>query len=228
MSRLGEQLVTAAATPGNEVLICALVESGADVNFVTDCGRTALRAAVDVVCHFNVKTLLELGADMEVGHGVGGTALHLGVRSGDLGVVKLLVEAGAAIDAETCESDTPLHWATWRSVEIVKYLLDQGANVEAENCEGMTPAYCAIVQRHHDVLEFLLRSGATPNARVTGCPLVFHAIRRDDIRAIDLLVAAGADIHVENEWEESALFVANEESTPETLAHLRAKYFPEV
>ena len=68
---------------------------GADINFKTKEGMTALLGAIEKGDHVLVKELLNLGADLSLGDNEGLTPIMKASLLGNINVVKVLVEAGA-------------------------------------------------------------------------------------------------------------------------------------
>ena len=68
---------------------------GADINFKTKEGMTALLGAIEKGNHVLVKELLNLGADLSLGDNEGLTPIMKASLLGNFNVVKVLVEAGA-------------------------------------------------------------------------------------------------------------------------------------
>ena len=68
---------------------------GADINFKTKKGMTALLGAIEKGDHVLVKELLNLGADLGLGDNEGLTPIMKASLIGNFNVVKVLVEAGA-------------------------------------------------------------------------------------------------------------------------------------
>ena len=68
---------------------------GADINFKTKEGMTALLGAIEKGDHVLVKELLNLGADLSLGDNEGLTPIMKASLLGNFNVVKVLVEAGA-------------------------------------------------------------------------------------------------------------------------------------
>jgi RNA polymerase sigma factor (sigma-70 family) len=81
-------------------------------------------------------------------------------------------------------------------IEIVSLLLERGADPNLPE-EGIAPhghaLYSAVYNGHHDIARLLLEHGAYPNPEVeSSADAVWIAIRRSDIRMLELLVSYGA------------------------------------
>ena len=99
-----------------------------------------------------------------------------------------------------------------RSAEVIEALLDAGADIHARDARGLTPCQYAVRYGRQDIVALLQRRGpcdATDDDRALGQAvngqnpgaamaippdLLCDAARRDDVRGIKALLAAGADI----------------------------------
>tara|TARA_B100000683_G_C12384200_1_gene512648 strand:- start:213 stop:815 length:603 start_codon:yes stop_codon:yes gene_type:complete len=84
------------------------VRLGADINFKTKEGMTALLGAVEKGDHLLVKDLLNLGADISLGDNQGLTPIMKASLLGNFEVVKVLVERGANLG--------PIKEGNWRGM----------------------------------------------------------------------------------------------------------------
>ncbi len=113
---------------GNEVIVRALVNKGADVQAKDVYGRTPKD-------YTNPSSLLEwtlaFGAHLEARNGKRYTALYHFAFNGDLEAVRSLLGQGADIEAEGRWERTPLMEACDQGhAEVVKFLMARGANTE--------------------------------------------------------------------------------------------------
>jgi ankyrin repeat protein len=101
--------------------------------------------------------------------------------------------------------------ATDLNMKIVRLLLRRGADVNVHLREGWTLLHCAADALQKDLAAVLLRAGCDPNAvDVVGqTPLskVLFA-RNPKADLIEILLENGADPHVKNGFDESALELA--------------------
>ena len=81
---------------------------GADINFKTKEGMTALLGAVEKEDHLLVKELLNLGADLSLGDNEGLTPIMKASLIGNFKVVQVLVDAGANLG--------PIKEGNWRGM----------------------------------------------------------------------------------------------------------------
>lgn len=116
-----------------------LLKKGADINFVSEIGYTALHGCsisnyIDIA-----KLLISSNANIEaVVSKYGFTPLHFAAQEGNFEIVKLLVEAGANVNAKDNIGNGPLFRAGNKEI-IGKYLIDNGADITMENEYGISP-----------------------------------------------------------------------------------------
>jgi ankyrin repeat protein len=93
------------------------------------------------------------------------TLLHYAIEGKHADVAALLVEKGADVNIQTQYTPSPLHLAAKvGSVEITRLLIDRGADVNAKaNGNGPAPLQEALIHRHKDVAELLIKAGASSN-----------------------------------------------------------------
>lgn len=151
------------------------------------------------------KTLLPMGFGWEE------YPLHAASRHGNIRLAKALLELGADVNAEGCESRTPLFYA--KTKEVARLLLDAGADAYIRSSYGETPLFTA---RSGDVAKTLIETKADVNARsIDGDTALFHAENSDITRA---LIEAGADVNAVDNGGSTALFHAKSSTVVELLA----------
>ena len=140
----------------------ALLESGADVNILTNRGATPLMITIsnddpsDI--RIGVPFLINHGADPNIQDKLGNTALHFAAVNNSREVIEMLLEAGALIDAQNVLGDTALHRAAQEyAIDGVEVLIDHGASLDIENNEGETALDAA---KNDAIRELLLAAGA--------------------------------------------------------------------
>jgi ankyrin repeat protein len=120
--------------------------------------------------------------------------------NGSAAELRKLLDAGVKADARSTGGSTALMFAA-RDIEKVKLLVERGADVNARAATGITVLTVAARYRgNSDVVRFLLKKGAKPNAE-TGVEIrnsatpIFLAVMAGDVETIGLLIDAGAKIN---------------------------------
>jgi len=123
-----ESPLEAAAQMGNRPIIDFLLESGAELDFLTTCVLGRAEA---------VEARLAADPALATTRGVHELApLYFAAIGGSLPVSRLLLAAGAGVD-ERAESAAPIHGAVMGgSSAMVRWLLDNGADPSAPDFKG--------------------------------------------------------------------------------------------
>ncbi|MBV9508467.1 MAG: ankyrin repeat domain-containing protein [Acidobacteriia bacterium] len=169
-------------------LDCAktLLESGADVNQVTNYGWSALLTATQNRHYKLAAYLLDHGANPNLPNKGGWTPLYLATDNRN-------IEGG----------DYPVRAPDIDHLDYIKLLLDHGANVNAricgvqsteQECKGDTTE-----TRTNFTMQWLYEDGATPFVR---------AAQSGDLALMKLLLAHGADPKIPTSHNDTALSVA--------------------
>jgi ankyrin len=214
----------------------ALLKQRADVKAPEGDGATALHWAAHVDDLVIADLLIRAGARPSAANDVGATPLHLACTNRSAPMVERLLTAGANANARLLNGETVLMTcARAGDARAVKALLMHGADVNAkESAHDQTALMWAVAQRHPDVVQLLVESGADLRARsrtypqtVVGVqtqragreklnytvlrggstPLLFAA-RVGDVRSATVLLAAGADANDSLPDSTSALVLA--------------------
>jgi ankyrin repeat protein len=202
---LSSLLISSCATTSKSLLksvkeneygeVAKVLDKGADVNWQTKWGYTALMYASFSGNEDLVKLLIEEGADVNARtaknvkkrfnmksrirqikrHGIekyswyrGLTALMIASGEGYTEIASLLIESGADVNAHCYYGgDTALMVASrYGHQEIAKLLIEKGANVKARDYYGGdTALMVASRYGHQEVTELLIEEGADVNAQ---------------------------------------------------------------
>lgn len=143
-----------------------------------------------------------------------------GITAALAGAMLVLVLAGLVIFITTQAGSS---WRAWRAAPLhraaaagnldeVRRLIARGADPDGAG-EGRTPLLAALQAGHSDVVEALLRAGATPGREAVDTALRYQ--RRADLLA---LIEAGADPDTRTRWTtQSLLEIATENNDPELV-----------
>ncbi len=218
-----------------------LLDAGADVNAVSQLGRTPLIIAA--AAHDSrdvVRLLLSKGANVNASDTTGVTALIAAANVDNLDVATMLLAHGADAHAKarTDEPSTALmNAAVNGNAMLVAALLARKPDLAVVSADTsltgrrgpvmfgrLTALHAAITGRNPDVVEMLLKAGAPVDARdVRGMTPLMWAIGTDRpaSRIVSLLLAHGADTALTSPDGESALDWARKFNNPTVLTHLK-------
>ena len=166
---VGESLYLA-ASEGNDSMVDALIEAGANANTVTDVSSETPLHAAAAGGHLSVaRTLLDNGASV-------GEILYLAASEGNDSMVDTLIKAGANANTVTdVSSGTPLHAAAAGGhLSVARILLENGASVVLETKLGHTPLHIAAAANRLKVVQMLLEHGANPKATAKDGSIPLH------------------------------------------------------
>jgi ankyrin repeat protein len=144
-----------------------LIEQGADVRAKDVDGTTALHWAA----HFGdaelADKLIHAGAAVNVSNDYGSSPMMEAATVGNSDVIKSLLKAGANVESPNPEGQTALMAvARTGNIEGAKLLLSHGAKIDAvEQWGGQTALMWAAAQSQPDMVRFLIKRGASVNAR---------------------------------------------------------------
>jgi ankyrin repeat protein len=141
--------------------VILLVEAGAQVNTLNNCGGTPLSEAASLGYVELVEYLLSQGARLSL-PGQSEPPLHEAARGGHTEVVRLLLAAGGPIDEQNDLKETPLHLAAEddERLSVLQLLLTAGANTNVERIFNETPLDVALQSGCDACASALLAAGA--------------------------------------------------------------------
>jgi ankyrin repeat protein len=194
----------------------------------------ALFAAVEDDDLEAIKAQLALGVPIDAVDDLGFTVLHYATDSGQLETVEFLIGSGCEID-KRCSSmgrPTALHVACQKKQiiyrAITKVLLDAGAdlNIKTE-IENLTVLHASVAADSVWAVEMLLASGKIDvNVRAIDGTAPIHLASRKNLKVLQLLFAAGADMLARGKFGGSALHYAAYCGKEEIVKYLLEKGVP--
>ncbi|HUG73768.1 MAG TPA: ankyrin repeat domain-containing protein [Steroidobacteraceae bacterium] len=173
-----------AAARGDAPVIQLLLKAGVDVESPNDEGQTALMVVARTGQLAAARLLLKHGADVHARETWGGqTALMWAAAQSQPEMVRLLVRAGARVDERSTVRDwqrrvtaegrpkdlyrgglTPLLFAAREGcIACLDVLLDAGADIDRDDPDAATALIMALLNRHWDTAQFLIKAGADVN-----------------------------------------------------------------
>jgi ankyrin repeat protein len=206
-----------------------LLDAGVEVNRKTSDKTSALHIAASRGYIDTVEVLLDGGANIDSLDSSDRTPLFLAVSRGHDDVVALLIKHGAKVNIEEIHGYTPLCEAVWQKmVPLVQILLDAGAKIT----QSHFLLHYAIMHRHTEMAELLLKAGSIVNLRDDNgdSPLIVAA-RTGICQLVELLLRNGADVNYPNALtgsmplHEAVEFIRDSKySTFESMFHILRSY----
>lgn len=187
----GDQLpLITAGRRGHLSVVKELIKAGADINVIYK-DETPLTSACRTNSVCVVRELINEGADVNQNHN---EPLSIACEHGYLEITKELIKAGVNVNEKTA-IDSPLATACRSGhVELVKILIESGSDVNLDSC------LChACSTKILPIVEYLLKAGANTDlneALVCACN---GKHSEQQLRIVQKLVKAGADVNWEGE-----------------------------
>jgi ankyrin repeat protein len=208
----GQSTLWLAAQRGNEDVVTALIEKGADVNKVDSFGLTPLVAAAEAKYWGVVLALVRSNrlANIDAVYCAGQSTLWLAAQRGNEDVVTALIEKGADVNKVDSFGLTPLVAAAeakYWGVVLALVRSNRLANIDAVNREGRTALWLAAMYDCDEfAIEELIQAGADVNKDDNSgtAPLGVAATAA----IASALLECGAHIHAVNKRGETALWLA--------------------
>ena len=184
----------------NKILkyIQEFINAGANVNYQSSNGTTAIIEAAGHGTPDLVKLLLAAGANVNLSDGKKNTALTKALEHNEnpnIEIVKLLINAGADLNVEDGE---PLFWAIeYNNIELINMLISSGADVNKASALMTAVEY----DRDPELVKLLLAAGADVNlsdGENTALTKVLRFESHPNIEIVKILINAGADLNVHN------------------------------
>jgi cytohesin len=205
----------------DNIVIRAMLEQGADPNFRSPEGATALMLAIDNDANpETIALMLEKRASVNVVDRDKNTPLMFAADRFSSAIVKLLLDRGADVKARDKDNNTPLLRAaasrrSWDEKEeaLIPSLLEEGSDPNARNSFGVT-ALMLTAQEGTSAVSDLLGRKAEVNARDAegNTPLLYATrffVRWEQRKAGEALIQAGADVNATNRAGETPLMRAS-------------------
>lgn len=178
----------------NGTIVEVLLRAGASVDARDEHGSTPLHRAASRGNADAARALIAAGADVNAADFFDAqTPLHrLAAHDRADELVEALVDAGANTSAHTkLLTDTPMHIAAIHGNHgVLRALVRAGANVDVRRRDGISPVFLAASKGKTIALELLIRSGADCVAASESETLAHVAVRRKDLRALELVLAS--------------------------------------
>lgn len=197
-----------AAETGDAASVAALVADKVDLRAGDVWGNTALAKAT-LGDHIEVvRLLLQAGADPDGELDAECTPLMVAPSAA---IAKLLISAGADTN-RLVDGCTPLSTAAHRnSYEVAAALLAAGAKPDVRTEPHGCALSTAVAKGHLDLCRLLIEFGASVNlCPKKGWPPLMYAASSGQDAIVSMLLAAGGDVHFQDDDGDSPLTVAKD------------------
>ncbi|RFU74300.1 ankyrin repeat [Trichoderma arundinaceum] len=196
-----------------------LLEKKAKVDIKAKGGLTPLHIAAKNGSLALARALCKAGADVNAKAKDGSTPLHMAVGQKNTLIVQTLLENNVEKEATDIKGRTPLFRAVVDgNVEVATLLIDAGANVAAV-ADGRTSLHVALNHgvNGFEVAERLLQAVEKPRAKALyadmarttdGATPLHIAAERRPMRAVEMLINAGANINAIDKDGQTPLLIA--------------------
>jgi ankyrin repeat protein len=207
------------------VMVCVGGVMASNVTAKTDLVAAAAQGDVS-----RVTQLLSAGTAVDTRDNQGRTALLAATHANQVATAKLLIDAGADVNAKDRISDSPYLYAGARGhLEILRMTLSHGADLNSTNRYGGTALIPAAERGHVETVRELIRAGvAVDHVNNLGWTALLEAVILGDgganhIAIVQLLVDAGANIHLSDRDGVTALQHAQQKGYRQIVAILSAQ-----
>ena len=190
-------LLTRAIVEKNIEAVNALINGGADLNFIDKNICTPLTYAINTNNIEAVNVLVAGGVDLNFEDKIGRTPLTHAILEGNNEIVNALINGRADLNFIDKNGGIPLKIAILgRNNEVVNALIDGGADLNFEDEIGWTPLTNAMVQKDIEALNALIAGGADLNfIDKNGWTPLTNAMVQKNIEAVNALINGGADLN---------------------------------
>jgi len=181
---------------GNDAIAAKLLKAHADPNVTDANGVSPLMLAIDSNAPSLAKLLLANGANANLARSNGETPLMHAIQAGSPDMVQMLLDSKADVnDRENQFGQTALMWAAGHP-ELTAVLLAHGADFRAvtKSWETSTVNYITTTSTLGST-GIPWNNEGTYSGKAGGSTPMLFAIQAGDLKSVEALIAAGADVN---------------------------------
>ncbi|KAH7473314.1 hypothetical protein FOMA001_g12560 [Fusarium oxysporum f. sp. matthiolae] len=195
--------LNSAVLGGQPTIAKTFIDAGADMNAVSDIGRSAIHSSYRrPEC---MKVFIDAGADINLPSS-DGTSFYLASFFNQTNVVELLLEHNPDLETRCPDGGfidagyTPLHCAaSFGYNELLRLLLEKGADIEAKTPKGGTPLILAVATNNEESVKILLEYKLDIDSRDIGEGSVMFCLPNPaNLSVVRRLINRGASLTIRN------------------------------
>ncbi|KAK8009845.1 hypothetical protein PG990_008810 [Apiospora arundinis] len=181
-------------------IITILASAGADLEWKTNEGTTALLSAAWYGHLEAIRLLIHLGASPTCQDREDDGLLHMAAIRGHSGIVSLLCSSDLNVNSLNKNRQTPAHISCIEGhLDILETLVSYHANIAAKDARNRTPLHEAAHNGRSEMMKYLLQGGADPTAAdLSGNTPLHDAARFGKKAPIQILLRYNVDVNVQN------------------------------
>lgn len=199
--------LTLALRKSSDEVVQLLLDNNANPDQKTKQGVTPLRMACKDNNTQKVLSLLRANADVNQTSKKRKPIIQA-INEGKQAIVQLLLQHNADLSPD-CSGDSALIIAIKKQNNQIVQLLLTNPHVDVNQQVGrITPLMLALELDYTQLAQLLMQHNANVNQQIDGITLLAHFIKKQQVPAVELLLASGADPYLESN-EQTALEIAD-------------------
>lgn len=204
----GYTVVVRAAEMGQEKVIECLLKHHPDLSLKTKTGKNILSFIYDdtPLDFALIQKLIAMGADPKATTSTGADFAYIAIDHCDLELLKKVKEMGLSVDG----TDDRGRRAGCDDPEVIRYVIENGGDINRMDTWRKTWLDEALNHNNLELAAYLIGKGANVNGNYDGDePILLKAVEKKNLAFVQLLVESGADLAIQNRWNENLMELAN-------------------